>query len=216
MRQTTHRKAASYPALPVLKNKDLSAMSPAARFVFSRLSAVLTVLFLGLSGGLMPTAALAYYPCNGPGPGEVLIGVDNTNGVQTPLCEYVGEDGGGGGYSDPGPSGYWVDRFAAIAWASDRSGNPTYSWSTGAGSFQDAHNGALSECASAGFSNCRSGPDVSNGALAIAVAKDGTLYADWGGTVKEAKRKTLSYCRETSKGCKIEQVLDSQAEWVSY
>ena len=40
--------------------------------------------------------ALADLPVPQPGPGEVLIGVDNTNGVQTPLCEYVGEDGGDG------------------------------------------------------------------------------------------------------------------------
>ena len=52
---------------------------------------------------LIPTSALAYYPCNGPGPGEVLIGVDpGGNGVApTPLCEYVGEGGGSGG-GDPG------------------------------------------------------------------------------------------------------------------
>ena len=67
------------------------------------------LLALGLSC-LLPGAALAYYPCNGPGPGEVLIGVDpGGNGIApTPLCEYVGEDGGGDGGGDPG--GYWVDQ----------------------------------------------------------------------------------------------------------
>lgn len=45
---------------------------------------------------LMPTEAFAYYPCNGPGPGEVLIGMDNNTSPPTPLCEYVGEADGGG------------------------------------------------------------------------------------------------------------------------
>jgi len=74
-----------------------------------RASALATFVFPALLA-LFPTTALAYYPCNGPGPGEILIGVDNTNGVQTPLCEYVGEESyDDGGYSDPGPGGYWEE-----------------------------------------------------------------------------------------------------------
>lgn len=192
-------------------------MPLAVRPLAPRLSALATMFCLALAG-LTPTAALAYYPCNGPGPGEVLIGVDNTNGVQTPLCEYVGEQGGdqGGGSSDPGPGGYWVDRFTSLAWGVTSDGAPTYSWSSGAASEAEANNGALAQCAEAGFGNCSLGPGVINGALAVAGGQDGSLYAEWGETAQKAERKVLRLCRKTAKGCSVERVLESPAEWISY
>lgn len=170
------------------------------------------LLALGLAG-LSPGAALAYYPCNGPGPGEVMIGVDTTNGVQTPLCEYVGEDGGGG--ADPG--GYWVEQFVTLVWAQDANGGPTYSWYANAASQAEADNGALAQCNASGFRDCRIANSVANGAIAVAVDNSGTLHTDWGGDAREARRKTLRYCRQSGgKGCKIEKVLESPAAWVSY
>jgi hypothetical protein len=166
-------------------------------------------LALGLCA-LFASPALAYYPCNGPGPGEIMIGIDTTNGVQTPLCDVDPN------YVDPGPSGYWVESFGAIAWGFDANGNASYAWTVNAGSFADAENGALNACVSSGFSNCHLGPTVANGSLAVAVGKDGTLYADWGGDNGQAKRKALRLCKKSSKGCKIEEVLESPAGWVSY
>jgi hypothetical protein len=165
---------------------------------------------------LIPNEALAYYPCNGPGPGEVLIGVDpGGNGVApTPLCEYVGEDGGGGGAS--GPSGYWVDRYATLVWGTDQNGEPTYSWYVDASSKAEADNGALSQCQSSGFRDCRIAMGVTNGAIAIAVDNSGSLHTDWGDDARQAKKKTLRFCKsQGGKGCKIEQVLESHAVWVS-
>jgi hypothetical protein len=163
--------------------------------------------------GLVPTAALAYYPCNGPGPGEVLIGVDNSNGVQTPLCEYVGEDGGGGG--DPG--GYWVDSYGALAWATDPAGYATYSYSYGAASQAEAEARALSECQSAGFRDCRPATFVVNGSIAIVIDNAGTLHAEWGATDGDAKKTATRLCRQRGgKGCKLEGMVSSPAEWVSY
>lgn len=160
---------------------------------------------------LIPTQALAYYPCNGPGPGEVLIGVDTTNGVQTPLCEYVGEDSGGG---DPG--GYWVDQYATLAWGQDANGQPTYSWYINATSQAEADNGAIAQCQGSGFRNCRIAMGVTNGAIAIAVDKSGTLHTDWGADAGQAKKKALRFCKgQGGKGCKIKQVLESLAAWVS-
>lgn len=165
-----------------------------------------------LLAGLSPSAALAYYPCNGPGPGEVLIGMDNSTTPPTPLCEYVGDQG----YADPGPSGYWVERFAAIAWGTDARGGPTYSWYVNAASLAEAENGALATCQQSGFSNCHLGPSVANGALAVSVGKDGTLYADWGADAGQAKRKTQRLCKKSSRGCTVEEVLESPAAWISY
>ncbi|MBA3909288.1 MAG: hypothetical protein C0524_05240 [Rhodobacter sp.] len=180
------------------------------------LAATVTALLLGLAAGaLTPTAAHAYYPCDRAGPGEVIIGMaPNGPGMpETPLCEYVGE---GGDYGEPGPSGYWVDRFAALAWARDGAGNPTYTWSVGASSAAGADNGAMAECLSSGFSDCQLGPSVANGVIAVAVGKDDSLHADWGETVRQAEKKALRLCRKAAKGCKIEQVLESPAQWASY
>ena len=178
---------------------------------------------LGAAVGLalaMASPAFAYYPCNGPGPGEVLIGVDNTNGVQTPLCEYVGEDDGGndGGYNDGGgdPGGYWADQYATLVWAQDANGAPTYSWYVNATSQAEADNGAIAQCQSSGFRDCRIATGVVNGAIAIAVDKTGTLHSDWGKDAPQAKKKALKFCKsQGGKGCKVEQVLDSPAAWLS-
>jgi hypothetical protein len=160
--------------------------------------------------------ALAYYPCNGPGPGEVLIGIDNANGVQTPLCEYVGEDTGGGDSGGGDPGGYWVDQYATLAWGQDANGTPTYSWYTNASSQAEADGGAIDQCRSSGFADCRIATGVVNGAIAIAIDSTGTMHADWGEDARQAKKKTLRFCKsQGGKGCQIEQVLESPAAWVS-
>ncbi|MCU0902704.1 MAG: DUF4189 domain-containing protein [Tabrizicola sp.] len=161
---------------------------------------------------LIPTQALAYYPCNGPGPGEVMIGMDNSTSPPTPLCEYVGEDPGYS--SDPG--GYWVDQYATLAWGTDQNGGPTYAWYINGSSQSEADTGALAQCQASGFRDCRIAMGVTNGALAVAVDNSGTLHTDWGEDARQAKKKALRFCRQQGgKGCKVEQVLESPAAWVS-
>lgn len=167
---------------------------------------------------LLPSQALAYYPCNGPGPGEVLIGVDpGGNGVApTPLCEYVGEDDGGG-YGDGGdPGGYWVDQYGSLAWGQEPNGRATYSWSINAASQAEAENGAVAQCNASGFLDCRVATWVVNGSIAIAVDAAGTLYSDHGEDARQARKKALRACKQQGgKKCQIEEVLDSPAIWVS-
>ena len=174
-------------------------------------------LFLALGlPCLLPGAALAYYPCNGPGPGEVLIGVDpGGNGIApTPLCEYVGEDGGGSGGGDPG--GYWVDQYASLAWGQEPDGRATYSWYINAASQSEAENGAVAQCNASGFRDCRVATWVVNGALGIAVDSAGTLYSDHGEDARQAKKKATRACKQQGgKGCTVEQVLESLPVWVS-
>lgn len=177
------------------------------------LATLLRTFALGLAlalPGLLATPAHALFPCNGPGPGQYLVGMDNNTTPPTPLCEVDPN------YVDPGPSGYWVERFGAIAWGTDASGRPTYAWYVNASSVAEAENGALNACQSSGFSNCHLGPSVANGSLALVVGKDGTIYADIGGDNSQARRKAMRLCKKTSKGCKLEEVLESPAAWVSY
>jgi hypothetical protein len=176
-------------------------MSPA---LFARL-ALLSLVWL------MPSAAQAYYPCNGPGPGEILIGVDNTNGVQTPLCAPDPN------YVDPGPGGYWVDQYATLVWGTDPNGAPTYSWYTNASSQAEADTGALGQCQASGFSDCRIAMGVTNGAIAVAIDNSGSMHTDWGKDARQARKKALRFCKgQGGKGCKIDTVLESPAAWVSY
>ena len=77
--------------------------------MFLRTAPILLALTLALAlTGLFSSPALALFPCNGPGPGQFLVGMDNSTNPPTPLCENDPN------YVDPGPSGYWVERFAAI------------------------------------------------------------------------------------------------------
>jgi hypothetical protein len=153
-----------------------------SRFPLSRLAPLALVW-------LLPTDALAYYPCNGPGPGEVLIGVDP----------------GGNGIA-PTP----------LAWGTDQSGGPTYSWYSNAASQAEADAGALTQCQASGFLDCRIAMGVTNGAIAVAVDTGGALHTDWGKDARQAKKKALRFCRKQGgKGCKIEQVLESPAAWIS-
>lgn len=163
---------------------------------------------------LLPGAALAYYPCNGPGPGEIMIGIDDSNGVQTPLCEYVGDEDDGYGGVDPG--GYWVDQYGSLAWGQEPDGRATYSWTINADSQSEAENGAVAQCNASGFRDCRVATWVVNGAIAIAVDNAGTLYSDHGEDARQAKKKATRACKQQGgKGCKVEQVLESLPVWVS-
>lgn len=162
---------------------------------------------------LIPTEALAYYPCDGAGPGEVIVGMEPNGPGQpeTPLCEYVGEEGDGG---DPG--GHWVEQFAALAWGQDGNGNPTYSWYMNATSMAEAETSALAQCRGSGFADCVIATSVANGAIAIAVDQTGRLHADWGDSARQAEKKALRYCRQQGgTGCKIEKTIESPAAWVS-
>jgi Domain of unknown function (DUF4189) len=179
--------------------------------MFHRTAPILLALGLALGlTSLVAAPAHAIFPCNGPGPGQIMVGMDNSTNPPTPICDYDPN------YVDPGPSGYWVERFGAIAWGFDASGYATYAWYINAASFAEAETGALNACVSSGFQNCHLGPTVANGSLAVAVGKDGTLYAEFGADNGEAKRKAMRLCKKSSKGCKVEEVLASPAAWVSY
>ncbi|MFN4202784.1 MAG: DUF4189 domain-containing protein [Tabrizicola sp.] len=171
---------------------------------------------LGLAA-VLPTHALAYYPCNGPGPDEVMIGIDNSAGYDVPLCEYVGPPDDWSGYDDGGGGGgYWVDQYAVLVWGNDANGTPTYTWTVGADSQAAAEGGAMRECANAGYANCRPATWVVNGAIAIAVDNSGSLHSDQGPDAAQAKKKALRACKsQGGKGCKVERVLESLPVWVN-
>lgn len=165
---------------------------------------------------LAPSAAMAYYPCDGAGPDEVIVGLapNGPGQPETPLCEYVGDDGGGDSGGNPG--GYWLEQFGALAWGQDANGNPTYSWYTNAASLGEAENGALAQCQASGDRNCQIAISGGNGAIAVAVDNAGQLYSDWGADAGEAKRKAQRLCKkQRGKGCKVEKVIESPAVWIS-
>lgn len=162
--------------------------------------------------------ALAYYPCNGPGPDEVLVGVDpGGNGVApTPLCEYVGPPDGEPGYDEGvAPGGYWVDRYAVLVWGNEAGGAPTYTWTVDADSQAGAEASALNHCVASGFQDCRVATWVVNGAIAVVVDASGSLWSDQGADAKEAKRKAVAACKaQGGRKCKVEKVLESLPVWV--
>ncbi|WP_284165523.1 DUF4189 domain-containing protein [Frigidibacter sp. SD6-1] len=188
--------------------------------LLNRASLVRAVLSAFALVGLMSGMAAAQgYPCpSGPGPGEVMIGTSGggASGIaEIPICAPSG-GGYGGGY-DTGPSGYWSERFAAIAWGTEPDGRPTYTYAFDYPSNNEAVNAAVAECKRLGFQDCRPGTDVANGSIAIVVASDGNLFADWGKNGRQAKSKAMKACRAyNGKKCTAEEVIDSPAVWMSY
>lgn len=160
----------------------------------------------------MPGAALACCPCNGPGPGEVLVGMDNTTPPPTPLCGFVGKDPACG--SDPG--GYWGGQYATLVWVTDQTGGPPGSWPMNASRQAEADNGTLAQCQVSGFRDCRIAMSETNGAIAVAIDNGGSWRTDWGKDARPARKKALRFGkRQGAKGCKIETVIESPSAWVS-
>lgn len=79
---------------------------------------------------LLPTRALASCPRDGPGPDEVLIGMDKSVGCDVPPVTCPGAN-----TSSPlgdRAGGYWVDQYAVLNWGNDANGTPTCTWTVGA------------------------------------------------------------------------------------
>ncbi|MFN3280716.1 MAG: DUF4189 domain-containing protein [Tabrizicola sp.] len=73
-----------------------------------------------------------------------------------------------------------MDQYAVLAWGNDVNGTSTHTWKAGTDSQPAAESGALGECRSRGYLNCRAATWVANGAIAVAVDTSGRLHSDQG------------------------------------
>lgn len=144
---------------------------------------------IALAWCLWPTAAQAqHYPCNGPGPGERLVGVVPAGpGVApTPLCERV--DGGGGPAAPAPPS----EAHATLVWHPDAAdvwvdGNYT-------GSNNPGEANALAACAEVMGDGCSSIGSWWNSSMTIIRNKEGYFYKGWAGEGGAERKQALADC----------------------
>lgn len=154
---------------------------------------------LGLIAGvaaLAPQPAAAAYPCpNGPGPGEVQVGIaDGGHGIANmPMCNRVGGQGGdAGGVSGGGMAGggvYYV--YGAIAWHPDVGDV----WMVGNQyAPHRAEREAMAACNQAMGGGCSSIGEWHNSSMAILRDRSGLLWNAWTGNGGADRKRLLDDC----------------------
>ncbi len=147
------------------------------------------MLAIALAWCLWPAEAAAqHYPCNGPGPGERLIGMapGGPGVAPTPLCERV--DSGGAPAQAPRSS----NSYAAIAWHVDAADV----WVDG--NYVNANNvaeqGALDACNKVMGGGCTSAGEWWNSSIAIIRDKAGYFYKGWAGDGGAERDQVMADC----------------------
>jgi len=147
------------------------------------------MLAIALAWCLWPSAAQAqHYPCNGPGPGERLIGMapGGPGVAPTPLC--VRDDSGGAPAQPAAPS----NSYAAIAWHPDAADV----WADGnyVGANNISEDAALAACNKAMGGGCSSTGQWWNSSMAIIRDKAGYFYKAWAGEGGAERKQVLADC----------------------
>jgi hypothetical protein len=148
------------------------------------------MFLIALAWCLWPASAQAqHYPCNGPGPGERLVGMaPNGPGVPpTPLC--ARDDSGGAPEQPETPSD---GSFAAIAWhvdAADVWVDGNYSGANNIG-----EQGALDACNRVMGGGCTSAGTWSNSSIVIIRDKEGYFYRGWLGEGGADRDQVMAEC----------------------
>jgi Domain of unknown function (DUF4189) len=159
-----------------------------------RLSAMSVLLILSAMFVMLltanPASAQYQFPCNGPGPGRVMVGTappppgSPPNTPPTPVC--VADNG-------QGASTAALVDYASIAW------HPDYDevWFAGGYSQKGRSEGEiLKVCNRDTGGGCTPISDFSNSYIAIVKAADGFLQQGWGNSAGEAKRAAQAKCRQ--------------------
>jgi len=158
------------------------------------------------------TIVSAAYVCpNGPGPGEVMVGMSpgggNTGIGQFPMCESRGDSQP---EDSPGPAKInhvpppKADTFVAVAWHEDA--NDVWAiWNNR--SEEDAKKRVLAACNRVMGRNCSYANGGKNSSVAVARYANGVLAETvWGETPDKAKENALKNCSNQGQNCRVDQV----------
>nr|WP_199042917.1 DUF4189 domain-containing protein [Dyella sp. ASV24] len=162
---------------------------------------MLFVLVLGWS--VFPAHAQVH-PCNGSGPGEVMVGEQpGGNGIAPiPLCQYV--DNGSYQQAPPAPVRL-PDVYMAVVTHPDTN----LVWSaTGYANEKQAEQVAMDACAKAMGEGCGVAAGWSNQAVIIVVADvAGNLFVNGDGDARKAQKLAMGDCEKYSTGCQLMKVV---------
>lgn len=147
------------------------------------------------------------YPCAGPGPGEIMVGMapGGPGIAPQPICQRVAD---GDGYGGQQSSGYLPPVHMSVVWHPDTS----KVWiAKGFPSTKAAEDEALDACTEALGEGCAVGQSWYNAATIVVVtdAVD-NVFIGGGATSREASRKADDDCEKYSTGChKSETITNS-------
>lgn len=143
---------------------------------------------VALAWCLWPAAAQAQYPCNGPGPGERMVGMtQGGNGVAPiPLC--VRDDSGAAPAPAPAPN----NSYAAMAWHPDAADV----WVDGnyLGSDNIGETEALAACNAVMGSGCTAAGTWWNSSMTVIRDRQGYFYKGWAGEGGAERKQVLAEC----------------------
>ena len=156
---------------------------------FGTVRRAMQMLAIILAWSLWPASAAQAqaYPCNGPGPGERMVGMtQGGNGVASvPLCV---RDAAAAPAPPPAP----VNSYAAIAWHPDAAdiwvdGNYLHSASV-------AESESLAACNKVMGGGCTSAGSWWNSSMTIIRDREGYFYKAWAGEGGAERKRTLAEC----------------------
>lgn len=172
---------------------------------------ILPIGFFWLSITWSVTVTAAYVCPNGPGPGEVMVGMSpgggNTGIGQFPMCESRGES-----QQEDVPESPKInhipppkaDSFVAVAWHEDA--NDVWAiWNNR--SETDAKKRVLDACNKVMGNDCSYANGGKNSSVAVSRYTNGVLAETvWGETPDKAKENALIKCSKQGQKCKVDQV----------
>lgn len=142
------------------------------------------------------------YPCNGPGPGEIMVGMaPGSNGVApTPLCAPAPGSAG-----PTAPAERMPDIYMSVITHPD---TRQYWFASGYGSAEWAEKEALEKCAKAMGEGCEVNDTWSNNAT-IVVVEDvaGNMFAKGEARSSIISSASLKECKKYSSGCREVETL---------
>ena len=147
------------------------------------------MFLIALAWCLWPASAQAqHYPCNGPGPGERLVGMapGGPGVAPTPLC--ARDESGGAPQQPAAPS----NSYAAIAWHVDAADVWVDGNYTGANNI--AEQGALDACNKVMGGGCTPAGTWWNSSIAIIRDKEGYFYKGWAGDGGAERDRVMADC----------------------
>ncbi|MGV7122555.1 DUF4189 domain-containing protein [Sphingopyxis sp. 550A] len=149
---------------------------------------VMQMLAVLLAWTLWPAAAHAQYPCNGPGPGERMVGMtQGGNGVASiPLC--VRDDSAAAPAPAPAPN----NSYAAMAWHPDAADV----WVDGnyVGSNNVGESAVLAACNAVMGGGCTAAGTWWNSSMTVIRDRQGYFYKGWAGEGGAERKQVLAEC----------------------
>ncbi|MGQ7828815.1 DUF4189 domain-containing protein [Altererythrobacter sp. Z27] len=145
----------------------------------------IALMLAGLLGAMMlpQPAAAQLFPCNGDGPGQRMVGMDNSTTPPTPLCQAVGSG------QAPQPAAPIV-LYGSLAWHRDADDV----WVATGYSTKGQDQATIDACNAVMGGGCTAIGEWSNSYVSVVRDQNGGLFAGWGTTSRGSKKDASREC----------------------